>query len=172
MVGCCFLLIVKPFVAHIISFCREHPAHVIWFCLQLLRLSPSGMCRQYDWCWVTHTHPSEKKTILHIVFLCVPKRGSMIVTWKSELKLLSVNRKLPHHLAKSFIMHSLQALHGRRLQTFPFSFGSLRFASSFKVMRKTLTFSFFTRWDLELQSGEPVNGWFGMENMMVTERRK
>lgn len=128
---------------------------------------------QTIWLVLSHTHtPHKKKTILHIVFLCVPKRGSMIVTWKSELKLLSVNRKLPHHLAKSFIMHSLQALHGRRLQTFPFSFGSQRFASSFKVMRKTLTFSFFTRWDLELQSGEPVNGWFGMENMMVTERRK
>lgn len=74
----------------IISFCREHPAHVIWFYIQLLRLSHSVMCRQYDWCWVTHT-PLRKKTILHIVFLCVPKRGSMIVTWKSELKLLSVN---------------------------------------------------------------------------------
>lgn len=90
MVGCCCLLILKPFVAHIISFCREHPAHVIWFCLQLLGLSPSGMFRQHDWCWDTHT-PLRKKTILHIVFLCVPKRGSMIVTWKSELKLLSVN---------------------------------------------------------------------------------
>lgn len=38
----------------------------------------------------SHT-PLRKKTILHIVFPCVPKRGSMIVTWKSELKLLSVN---------------------------------------------------------------------------------
>lgn len=60
---------------------------LILFTVQLLGLSPSGMCRQYDWCWVTHT-PLRKKTIL---FLCVPKRGSVIVTWKSELKLLSVN---------------------------------------------------------------------------------
>lgn len=44
---------------------------------------------------LSHTHtPLRKKNNIahmHIVFLCVPKRGSMIVTWKSELKLLSVN---------------------------------------------------------------------------------
>lgn len=44
----------------------------------------------------SHTHPQKKTNIAYsiqynIVFLCVPRRGSMIVTWKSELKLLSVN---------------------------------------------------------------------------------
>lgn len=62
-------------------------------------------------------------------------------------------------------MLRLQALRGRLVQAFPLSFGSLRLASSFKVMRKIIAISFpsgktyVITLKLELQSGVAVNAW-------------
>lgn len=71
-----------------------------------------------------------------------------------------------------FFTFHLQALNGRLLQTLPFSFGSLRFASSFKVMMEALTCSFcpgeacsIISLQPALQSGLPVHAW-----LSVTER--
>lgn len=54
-----------------------------------------------------------------------------------------------------FLMFHLQAIHGQFIKALPFSFGSLRFASSFKVMRKTLTLSFSPGelWVVSIQLG-------------------
>lgn len=73
-----------------------------------------------------------------------------------------------------FFMLHLQALHGRLLQTLPFSFGSLRFASSFKVKMKILTCSFYPgeacsiiSLQPNLQSGLPVHAWLSVSERTV-----
>lgn len=47
----------------------------VWFYLQY-----SSQCRQYDCCWVTHTHTHPTKTTLDIISLCVCRAGSVVAT--------------------------------------------------------------------------------------------
>lgn len=113
-------------------------------------------CRQGDWCWVAHPRTHRHGS------LCYPQ------AWMTccHLDILRI------FLMQYFFMFHLQALHGRLLQTLPFSFGSLRFASSFKVKMKILTHSFYPGETCSiislqpaLQSGLPVHAW-----LFVSER--
>lgn len=128
-------------------------------------------CRQNDWCRATHpqTHnvrhgvPEYSQSCVNS---CHLERRYVLCSIRLWLLVLYLaDRHSECRLAKTFVMFLLQALHGRLVQALPFSFGSLRFASSFKVMRKRLTYSFspgeacITPIPPDLPSGVPVHIW-------------
>ena len=100
-------------------------------------------CRQNDWYRVTHTHRP-------IVEHYVPMSSSCFIN-NCQLKLTYSSRspgKISTLITCTTAWFFLQALHARLVQALPFSFGSLRFASSFKVMRKLLNYFCLSRSEL------------------------